>query len=327
MMLLELNAAVGSNLNDNLNKVFTETQIDYVQQRSNLLEICRTMGLNTSVLAKRASCTLLDISLVIPVLGDKPDQNYYPVLQSGSQFTGGGKTFEITDSVDFSSQYSNLGVSNRSIVPNLDSNGIVQSYTITKREVVVNGSTNIFKRVISEQDVIPFFEVVLPDNDVISVDSVILMPGTNYSSNPTLSDFNNPENKFYQVDYLAQQSVFVEEYNNTNVDIKSGNWVETTRKFLVEYTDNSFCSIVFGSGNNQDDIFKSGMIKAGITNQEFLNNYLQNTALGEMLKSGYTLFVKYRTGGGSSSNLGANTIIFHINRIKQKSHDIYIMAF
>ena len=56
------------------------------------------------------------------------------------------------------------------------------------------------------------------------------------------------------------------------------------------------------------DAFKDGLLKAGVNNKEFLNNYLNNTALGEKLRKDYTLFVRYRTGGGTSANLGSGIL-------------------
>ena len=54
--------------------------------------------------------------------------------------------------------------------------------------------------------------------------------------------------------------------------------------------------------------FKEGFLKEGVSNRAFLENFLNNTALGEKLKAGYTLFIRYRTGGGSNSNIGARTL-------------------
>ena len=36
-------------------------------------------------------------------------------------------------------------------------------YTITKRETVVNGTTKVFKKVVTPNDVRPFFEFFLPE--------------------------------------------------------------------------------------------------------------------------------------------------------------------
>jgi len=39
-----------------------------------------------------------------------------------------------------------------------------------------------------------------------------------------------------------------------------------------------------------------------------IENFLNNTALGEKLKANYTLFVRYKTGGGINSNIGSDVL-------------------
>jgi hypothetical protein len=182
-MLIDLNAGVGNNLAINTDRAFQETQLEYAQQRASILNIAKNMGFN--IPAKRPSVTVVDFTVTVPVLGDAPDASYFPVLAAGAQVVGGGKTFETTDKIDWNSKVSNLGTPNRAWYPNKDPNGIIVSYRVVKREVVVNGSSNIFKRTISSSDVVPFFSITLPDQDVLEIDSVILMEGTNFSANPT----------------------------------------------------------------------------------------------------------------------------------------------
>jgi hypothetical protein len=139
------------------------------------------------------------------------------------------------------------------------------------------------------------------------------MEGTSFSENPTDADFSDSNNKYYEVDYLAQQRMFVDNTSSSYVDaetstVKSGKWIDITQKFIKEFTANGYCKLTFGSGDSDVDAFKSGFLKAGVTNKHFLSNFLNNTALGVKLKPNHTLFVKYRTGGGSSSNVGANVI-------------------
>ena len=194
-LLLDLNAGVANNLSINLDRAFQETQLRYAQQRASVLEIARTLGFN--IPARRPSVTVIDFTVNVPVKGDSPDEDYYPVLFPGSQVTGGGQIFETTETIDWNSPISNLGDPNRSIVPRLDANGIIRDYQVTKREVVINGSSNIFRKVIRDSETIPFYTLRLPDPDVIDVQDVILVPGTNFTTNPTEADFNNPDFIFY----------------------------------------------------------------------------------------------------------------------------------
>jgi len=310
-MLIDLNAGVGNNLSNNTDRAFQETQLDYAQLRSSLLGLAKNMGFN--IPGRRPSVTVVDFTVTIPVLGDRPDSSYYPVLTAGAQVIGGGKIFETQSNIDWNSPYSSLGDANRSIIPNLDTNGIIVSYSVTKREVVTNGSTSIFKRIISTNDIIPFFNITLPDPDVLEIDNIILLEGVNYSTNPSISDFYTATNIFYEVDYLAQQKVFVQNFNTSNnstgtTGIVAARWIDVTQKFIKEFTTNGFCKITFGSGDSDVNAFKDGFLKVGVTNSYFLENFLNNTALGEKLKPNYTLFIRYRTGGGANSNIGANIL-------------------
>lgn len=312
-MLTDLNAGVGNNLSVNTDRAFQETQLEYAQQTESILGVAKNMGFN--IPAKRASVTVVDYTVTVPVKGDQPDADYYPLILPQSQVVGGGRTFENDEVIDFSSPFSGQGTPNRSIVPQLDSNGIIRNYEITKREVVLNGATSILKRTITVSDVSPFFKLRLPDPDVLVVSDVILLQGTNFSGNPNEAEFSNLENTYSEVDFLAQQRVFVDDPNGGSNSatigadgIKAGVWIDVTQKFIKEFTANGFCELTFGGGNGELDAFKSGLLKAGVTNQQFLNNYLENTALGEKLKADHTLFVRYKTGGGISSNLGANTL-------------------
>ena len=311
-MLIDLNAGVSNNLAINTDRAFQETQIEYAEQRESILNIAKNLGFN--IPNKRPSVTVVDFSVNVPVKGDGPDPDYFPTLLPGSQVVGGGKIFETTDVVDWNSQFSALGYPNRSYIPNEDSNGIIRSYTATKREIVINGSTTIFNKYITQNEVVPFYEVTLPDRSVLEIDRIILKEGR-ISNNPTEADWNNPDLLFYEVDYLAQQRVFIDDPNSgSNVEttgstgIKVGVWQDVTRKFIKEFTSNGFCKITFGAGNSEFDFFEEGLAKLGISTTEFLNNYLSNTALGEKLKKDHTLFIRYRTGGGVSSNVGVNVV-------------------
>ena len=310
-MLIDLNAGVTNNLSVNTDRAFQETQLEYAQQRASILNIAKNMGFN--IPARRPSVTVVDFGVVVPVLGNAPDATYYPVLEAGAQVLGGGKTFETQHNIDWNTAISSLGDPNRSIIPNLDTNGIPVSYTVTKREVVINGGTSVYKKIISTTDVIPFFSLTLPDPDVIEIESIILLEGTNYNTTPTNGDFNDINSRYFEVDYLAQQRVFVEDalsstVNTTTNNLRSAKWIDVTKKFIKEYTPKGFCKLTFGSGDSDVNAFRDGLLKEGVSNRFFLDNFLNNTALGEKLKANYTLFVKYRTGGGVASNIGSEVL-------------------
>ncbi len=306
MMLLELNAAVGDMLSYNTDRMFAETQIDYAQERKSLLSLARTFGLK--IPGKKASATIVDLSVTVPVFGNTFDITYAPVIKAGSQVAGAGKIFELSEDVDFSSPFNINGIPNRLVIPNFNSNGSLINYTLTKREMVVNGFTKILKKVISTVDSRPFLEVVLPDNNVLSVDSVITLPGTNFLSNPNLNEFLNIENRWFEMDALAEDKVFIEDTTRAtdSFNVRPGKWISVNKKFIREYTDLGFTKLTFGSGSQDISSLCEFDTNPVLVNQ--IGNFINNMSLGEIPTPNTTMFIKYRVGGGADTNLGPSTL-------------------
>lgn len=305
MMLLELNAAVSDMLSYHTDRMFNETQIDYAQERRSLLNIARTLGLK--IPGKRSSITLVDFSVTVPVFGDTFDIRYAPIVKYGTQVAGAGQIFETLDDIDFSSPYSSGGIPNRLIIPNINANNQIVNYTLVKREIVSNGQSKIFKKIINSADVIPFLEVILPDNNVVSVEQVITKEGTSLVTNPTTAEFMDNNIRWWEVDSLAEDKIFVDDPTRStdNSGIKPGKWISINKKFVREYTDTGFCKLTFGSG------FSDQQNLQNYTQNQYvlqIANFFNTTALGEIPKPNTTLYVRYRVGGGSAANIGSNVI-------------------
>ena len=305
--LLDLNAAVSDNLHFHIDRSIQETVLQYAQQKSSIFNIARTYGLKLP--GQRPSVALVDFSITVPANGDKDDERYEGILRRGSQVTGVGQIFENVYDIDFSSPYNSQGFPNRLKIPNFDGNNNLLSYTITKREVVVNGITKVFKQVITANDVRPFFELFLPEKNVLGVTSVIQKDGTNYANVPTVAEFLTPTGKWYEVDALAQDRVFIEDPTKPSdlPGVKVGKYVVTSDKFITEYTPEGFLKMTFGGGNNSAEDQLREFARSGIETQS-MQNYLNNFALGSTLKANTTIFVQYRIGGGLATNIGVNSI-------------------
>lgn len=305
-MFVELNAAVADMLSFQADRMFNETQINYAQQRSSIFNIARTLGLKIPNF--RPSVTLVDFSVTVPPFGDTFDIRYAPVIRVGTQVIGAGQTFEVLGNVDFSSPFANGGLPNRLILPNFDSNGNIANYTLVKRELVVNGKSKIFTKTITNSDVRPFFELILPDNNVISVEQVITLEGTN-TATPTIDQFTDPNNRWYEVDSLAENKIFVEDGTRDSDanNVTPGKWISIPRRFTKEFTDNGFCKLTFGSGTGDQDTIDTVIQNVGSFGN-LMNSFINTTSLGEIPKPGNVMYVRYRVGGGTNSNLGPNTI-------------------
>jgi hypothetical protein len=306
-VLLDLNAAVADNLHFHIDRVWQETMLDFAQQRQSLFHIAKTYGIRLP--GNRPSVALCDFTINVPVRGDKEDERYLGTIKSGAQVSGGGQIFETMDDIDFSNPFNKRGEPNRLKIPNFDGNNRLISYSIVKREAVVNGVTRIFRKVITEVDQKPFLKIYLPEQNVLGVTGVIHKDGTNFLNNPSESEFlSATTNKWYEVKSLIQDKIFVPDPTSASDrdNLKAGTYIDVVNKFVTEYTPENYFSITFGSGNvdpldNMDNYITGNM-------KPSLGNYLNNLSLGNLPNANTTLFVKYRLGGGRDTNLGIDVI-------------------
>lgn len=316
-VFLDLNAAIAENLHYHIDRSIQETVLQYAQQRSSIYNIARTYGLK--IPGQRPSVALVDFSITVPVFGDKEDERYLGQLVRGSQVSGAGIVFENIYDIDFTSPYNAQGFPNRLKIPNFNTNGVLLNYTITKRELVVNGITKVFKRVISPNDVRPFFELFLPEKNVLGITSVLLKNGTDYTNVPTVAEFLGPDNRWLEVDALAEDRIFVEDPTKVSDQpgIKVGRYIQTNNRFISEYTPEGFKKMTFGGGTTsaQDQLNMFTNLGTPLNIQNYLNNF----SLGSALVPNSTLFIQYRVGGGLATNLGTNvinqvgTVNFYVN--------------
>lgn len=305
--LMDLNAAVADNLNFQIDRSVQETVLQYAQQKSSIFNIARTYGLK--IPGQRPSVALVDFSITVPANGDKDDERYEGILRRGSQISGAGQIFENVYDIDFASPYNAQGYPNKLKIPNFDGNNNLINYTIVKRELVINGVTKVYKQSVTANLVRPFFELFLPEKNVLGVTAVIQKDGTNYANVPTPQEFLSPVGKWYEVDALAQDRVFVPDQTkpSDNPGIKVGRYITTNNRFITEFTPEGFLKMTFGGGNISADEQLRNFARSGIQTQN-MQSYLNNFALGSTLIPNTTIFVQYRVGGGLASNVGVNVI-------------------
>jgi hypothetical protein len=226
-VLMDLNAAVTDNLHYHIDRSIQETVLEFAKQRSSIYNIARTYGLK--IPGNRPSIAVCDISINVPVFGDRPNPEYMGVLKAGSQFVGAGQTFENPNDINFSSAFSSSGIANQKVIPILDASNNVQSYNIVKREVVVNGITKVFKKVITPADATPFLSLYLPERNVVNVLSIIQKDGITYNNVPSYQEFLSPVGKWYEVQALAEDTVFIPEPGKTTdqSNISVGKYLKT----------------------------------------------------------------------------------------------------
>jgi len=305
-VLMDLNAAVTDNLHYHIDRSIQETVLEFAKQRSSIYNIARTYGLK--IPGNRPSIAVCDISINVPVFGDRPNPDYMGVLKAGSQFVGAGQTFENPNDIDFSSAFSSSGIANQKVIPILDASNNVQSYNIVKREVVVNGITKVFKKVITSADATPFLSLYLPERNVVNVLSIIQKDGITYNNVPSYQEFLSPDGKWYEVPALAEDTVFIPDPGKTTdqSNISVGKYLKTSNKFITEFTPENFLKLTFGGGNTSADDQLAAFAQTGVSLR--INDYQNNLSLGYIPTPNTTLFIQYRVGGGLESNVGVNVI-------------------
>jgi hypothetical protein len=304
-VFLDLNAAVTDNLHYHIDRSLQETVLQYAQKTSSIYNIARTYGLK--IPGQRPSVALVDFSITVPAFGDGPDLTYCGILRRGSQVIGAGQVFETLYDIDFTARFNNEGFPNRKVIPNYTNNQLV-NYTIVKREPVVNGITKVFKKVINQADSRPFLELFLPEKNVLGVTSVLLKDGTTYTNVPSAQEFLGSANRWYEVESLAQDRIFIEDPTKPSdtPGVKVGRYVQTNTRFITEFTPQGFMKVTFGGGNTStDELLREFAINGTPLD---LSKYQNNYSLGSVLKPNSTLFIQYRIGGGLGTNIGVNVI-------------------
>ena len=305
-VFLDLNAAVTDNLHYHIDRSIQETVLQYAQQSSSIYNIARTYGLK--IPGQRPSVALVDFSIIVPADGDKENIKYCGILKKGSQVYGAGQVFETANDIDFSKETNSEGFRNRTKTPIQNANGITINYRITKREPVVNGITKVFRKTITTSESRPFLELFLPEKNVLGVTSVLLKDGLSYNNVPSVEEFLGLNNRWYEVDALAQDRIFVEDPTGSQSDAgkKVGKYLQTSNKFITEYTPQGFLKMTFGGGSQSTDELLREFARNGTPLD--LSKYSNNLSLGSTITPNTTLFVQYRIGGGLGTNLGTNII-------------------
>ena len=341
---IDLVSDVGDNLNYHIDRMYQETNIDSANLRSTVLNMARTNGLK--VPGRKASTCEVEISCELPVDSTNiatPDYAYAPILQRTSIVSAGNYNFELTENVNFAEQFNENGYSNRKVIPSRDSNGNITGYTVSKSTIVINGNTKVYKKVIYASDLKPFMEFVLPEENVMNIESIIFKESSDFNNNPPIYEYYIDEEeykisseavmtyRFFECDSLADQYRFgclaskidsnviasmynphvYEDYTETGNNGTSrstryyvGKWKPITQKFITEYTDNGYMKVIFGAGNTYATL-PNNLTKFG---ERMASKIVNNDMLGVLPKEGWTMFILYRVGGGISTNLGPGSI-------------------
>lgn len=338
--LLDLVSVVGDNLNYHIDRTYAENNVNTASLKGSVYNNARKNGVK--IPGPKASMCEVELSCTLPLDSTNisiPNFNVAPIIKMGSVVGNSSYKYELIEDVDFRTQFNSEGVSNRTFSPLRNSNGIITAYTVTKTTMVVGGTSKIFKKVLSDTEVVPFMEIVLPEKNIMSVESIIFKESSNFNGEPLSYEYYIDDEKFFipnetietyryfETNSLSDQFRFgtknndkvipyeIESYedytetvNNKNSSQKTtryyrGEWKPITQKFITEYTDNGYLKIIFGCGT--DNAILANQTEFG---KHMMSKMINNKLLGVLPKAGWTMFVLYRTNGGTETNLAQGSI-------------------
>ena len=356
--LIDLVSVVGDNLSYYIDKAYNETNLESATKASSIYALARSNGFK--IPGPKGSITELEFSCILPPNTNVPNSPssmgmpsfaFAPIIKKGTRVkSNNGQYFETDEDVDFSEHFDKNGNANRNIIPIIDSNNQIKSYKVTKTVTATAGISKIYKQSITAAHTVPFMEFVIPDTNVMNVESIIFKDGGNFQSDPSIDEFYNENEfisardsvggtdtyRFFEVNSLIDQYVWGDDktggtaktykfgfYNPTSgqdiptYSVTKGKWNPITQKFITEFTDGGYLKVIFGSG---EQIGQDVDVTAAKDFSKYqISRMVRNNFLGVLPKDNTTMYILYRVGGGKASNVAAGTInvITYLNAINK----------
>jgi len=312
MMFMEMAAYVGDVLSFYLDNQFQETFLQYARQTNNLYELAYMFGYKPNV----TGVALVDISFYqqVPAIlsGSSyvPDFNYTLYIEPNARVTSNlnsNISFLVEDPIDFS--VSSSGDPTEVTIYQI-AGSTPQSFLLKKNRKAI--SSNINQKQYTFDEPVQFATVDLSDENIIGI----------------LDCFDSDSNQWYEVDYLAQDTIYKSIKNtNTNDPYLSQYQGDTPyllqleqvqRRFVTRFIDSGSLQIQFGAGTATDkdeeiipnpDNVGLGLPfeKDRLTVAYSPNNFTFTRTYG-IAPSSTTLTFRYLTGGGVSANVPSNDL-------------------
>jgi hypothetical protein len=314
MMFMEMAAYVGDVLSFYVDNQFQETFIQYSRQTQNLYDLAYMLGYKPK--ATNAATATLEVYQQLPAIPSGspavqvPDYTYALQIPSNTTVTSnlnGSIQFLITNKVNFAFSSS----TDPTEVTVFETAGGVPTYFLVKKYTQAISAT-IKSTSFSFTSPVSFDSRTITDTNIIGILDII---------------DNTTGDKWYEVDYLAQDAIY-ETIANANPndpnylqDPDVANLLrikQVQNRFATRFLNKTNLQIQFGSGNPTDttEVIIPNPDNVGLglpTNQSKLTtayaptNFIFTNTYG-IAPSNTTLTVRYLVGGGVNANVQANSL-------------------
>ena len=317
MMFMEMSSYIGDVLSYYIDDTLKESLLLYAEDRSNIIALSQFLGYK----AKPSSPAIVSLSVyqlvpskinLDPTLSSsdryEPDSRFYYRIKEGMAVISStdGITFTTTEPVDFSDEKNReITVFSRDLTTQEPDRYLIKKY-VTAMSSELQESTFDFGSYES------FRTIELAEDNIVSIYDV--------------RDSNG--NKYYEVPYLAQEMVFIEQPNTESNDpdlyqfkdtvpyiLKT---LKTARRFKTIVNGDLTTTIQFGAADPDasDELLTPNLKNVGLGLPNSISrldevydptNFLKTKSYG-ISPSNTTITVKYMTGGGVESNVAAGQL-------------------
>jgi len=282
-------------LDYSVNESFLDTAVEFVNVRKH----AKTMGYSFAgvpVSSGEIACFIL-----VPANseGNAPDLSYLPVLKKGSEFSNNrGVTYTLMQDIVFNRP------ENDKIAVRFDPDeGKTTHYGIRAYGPISSGKSFLTKVDLTNSQFEKFKKIRIGDSSITEIISVVDSEG----------------NRFYEVDFLSQESVMIETTNQNaaNDGVRSILKPFVTARRFTFYQDDTGTYLQFGFGSDGED--DSGLVDPSkvvlklhgrdhITHTAIDPTKLLGTDKLGISPQGTVLSVVYRKNDGTFTNSGTQTI-------------------
>lgn len=313
MMFIEQASYVGDVLSFYADNQIQENFVQYAKQRRSLLAAAYRGGYTPKVTA--AATTVVDVYQIIPsqiVFGQSvPNWDYAMIIEQGAQLSyvnDPAIKFYIENKIDFTQSGSDNPT--ELTVRSLNNLNQPDFYLLKKQALAVAGDVKTVTFGFGNPEKFP--TVTIDDSQIIQI------------LNVTDSDGN----KWYEVPYLAQETIFTPEENTILNDPNLYQYRDQVpyllklqkvpRRFVARFLSDNTLQLQFGAGvsNAEDEYITPNPENVGIglpygidrmTTAYDPSNFLYTKTYG-VAPSDTTLTVQYLAGSGVASNIPSNTL-------------------
>lgn len=306
MMFMEMAAYVGDVLSFYQDMQLQETYLQYAKNPANLYDLAYMMGYRpkTTTVAE----VDIEVSHIVNAVGTNVQPNWTQALQiaPGTQLSSnsaGQVKFYIDKPIDFSfsSSYDPTTV----VVESLSGTGQPNQFRLYKTAKAFSGEVKTATETITSVE--KFKTITINDSNIVGILSII--------------DNNGLGNTWYEVPFLGQDTIFVDDENGDSTD--NGlvpynlSLQKVPRRFTTRFNSTGQLLVQFGAGitGQNDTIITPDPTNVGLGNNQGISridyaydpsNFLHTQTYGQAPLG--TLQIRYLVGGGISANVPANSI-------------------